>query len=198
MALDEFYAKPFDKRRKGLSLGEASSFALIMSESRAKREKRNVIGEVAGWALSNDANHMTGPSRDGSGLARAIKKAMRMADIDDDEIGSISAHGTGTIYNDEMEMKAFHSIFGDNNRPVCSIKGGIGHTMGAAGLVEVIIALKSLSEGIVPPTVNLEDVDENARGWASSSQYPLDKSKMVLSTNSGFGGVNAALVLASP
>ncbi|MFQ5560776.1 MAG: beta-ketoacyl synthase N-terminal-like domain-containing protein [Nitrospinota bacterium] len=196
MALDKNCAKPFDKKRNGLTLGEAAAFILVMSESKARREGREIFGEVAGWGLSNDANHMTGPSRDGSGLTRAIKKALQKADINEKTIGSISSHGTGTIYNDAMEMKAFRTIFGNNRRPVYSIKGGIGHSMGAAGLVEMIIALRTLRSGISPPTVNLNEVDEDARGWVSPFESSLDKYKMVLSTNSGFGGVNAALVLA--
>ncbi len=195
MALDKFYARPFDKNRSGLSLGEAAALALVMSESRAKRENREIVGEVAGWGLSNDANHMTGPSRDGSGLVRAIKKALRLADVDEEAIASICAHGTGTVYNDSMEMNAFHSVSKDSKKPVYSIKGAIGHTLGSAGLIEMIIALQSLKDGIVPPTINLENVDEAAKGWVFPDERSIDKNKMALSTNSGFGGVNAALVL---
>ena len=82
-----------------------------MSDSRASREKRPVLAEISGWGLSGDANHITGPSRDGSGLAMALRKALRSAGISMEEVGSISAHGTGTVYNDSMEMKAFKSDF---------------------------------------------------------------------------------------
>ena len=196
MALDEFAAMPFDKNRNGLSLGEAAAFAIIMSESRAKREKRKIIGEIAGWGLSDDANHMTGPSRDSDGLILAIKKALKTACIKEREIGFISAHGTGTAYNDAMEIKAFQSVFKDKKIPVYSIKGGIGHTMGAAGLVESIIVLRALKERKVPPTVNLKDVDKDALGWVSPRKHSTAQNKTALLTNAGFGGINAALVLA--
>lgn len=195
MALDKFSARPFDKERSGLSLGEAAAFALMMSDSRARQEKRKIIGEIAGWGLSDDANHMTGPSRTSEGLILAIKKAIKAACIDKKDIGFIAAHGTGTVYNDAMEIKAFHTVFKNIKIPVYSIKGAIGHTMGAAGLVEMIIALRSLKEKKVPPTVNLRDADEDALGWVSSTECPVSEKKMALITNAGFGGINAALVL---
>ncbi len=154
MALDKAPARPFDKRRAGLSVGEAAAFALVMSEERARREQRTILGEIAGWGLSDDANHMTGPSRESDGLILAITKALASAEIGSEAIGVIGAHGTGTVYNDAMEMRAFHAVFKEPV-PVYSVKGGIGHTMGAAGLVEMIIALRSLREKIVPPTVNM-------------------------------------------
>jgi 3-oxoacyl-[acyl-carrier-protein] synthase II len=196
MALDKFPARPFDKNRNGLSLGEAAAFVLIMSESRAKKEKRKILGEVEGWGLSDDANHMTGPSRTGGGLALAIKKAVKTAGMSESSVGFISAHGTGTVYNDAMEIKAFNSAFKGKNRPVYSLKGGLGHTMGAAGLVELIVALRALKEKVIPPTVNLKNVDNSARGWAFRRQRALRGNKKALITNAGFSGINAALVLA--
>lgn len=194
MALDSDKAKPFDKNRRGLSLGEAAGFMLIMSEERAAREKRPVIGEIAGWGLTNDANHITGPSKDGSGLSMAVYNSLRSADLSENEIGSISAHGTGTIYNDSMEIRAIKKVFGRRPLPVYSVKGGTGHTLGAAGLLEIIIAFESLNRRIVPPTVNLRDTDSEAEGWVSSGPQSFD-SPVTLSTNSGFGGVNSSLVL---
>jgi 3-oxoacyl-[acyl-carrier-protein] synthase II len=194
MALDKFAARPFDRNRSGLTIGEAAAFALIMSEERAKREKREIMGRIMGWGLSDDADHMTRPSSDSAGRALAIKKALELAGTGQGGIGLISAHGTGTIYNDSMEIKAFNTIF-DNIIPVYSIKGAIGHTMGAAGLVEMIIAIRALREGTVPPTVNLKDCEEGAEGWVSSAPRRLDKGKMSIITNAGFGGINAALIL---
>ncbi|MBI5664963.1 MAG: beta-ketoacyl-[acyl-carrier-protein] synthase family protein [Nitrospirae bacterium] len=195
MALDKFPARPFDKSRSGLSLGEAAGFVLLMSASRAAKEGRKVLGEVRGWGLSDDANHMTGPSRTGDGLSLAITKALKSAGADEEDIGFISAHGTGTLYNDAMEIKSFKSVF-NKDKPVYSIKGGLGHTMGAAGLVEMIIALRALKEKTVPPTVNFKDADDDAQGWASGSQRPVEENKCALLTNAGFSGINAALVLA--
>jgi len=194
MALDSNMARPFDRNRAGLTLGEAAGFMLLMSQSRASREKRPIVGEVAGWGLTSDANHMTGPSRDGSGLALAMQKAFRSAEISEDTAESVAAHGTGTVYNDSMEMKAFKMVFGTRRVPVYSIKGAIGHTMGAAGLVEAIVAFESLKKKVVPHTVNLLEVDDEAKGWVSSEAGTLDNT-VTVSTNSGFGGINSALVL---
>jgi 3-oxoacyl-[acyl-carrier-protein] synthase II len=196
MALDKQPARPFDKNRAGLNVGEAAAYALIMSEERAAREDRPVLGVIAGWGLSDDANHMTGPSRESEGLILAVSKALTSAGIGPDEVGFISAHGTGTIFNDQMEMRAFHTVFQHRERPVYSIKGGIGHTMGAAGLVEMILALRVLRERKAPPTVNLKDPDDDARGWVLDHQQPVREQTLALVTNAGFSGVNTALVLA--
>jgi 3-oxoacyl-[acyl-carrier-protein] synthase II len=195
MALDREPARPFDKNRAGLSVGEAAAYMLIMSEERALREKRAIRAELAGWGLSDDANHMTGPSRESEGMIRAIQAALGCASLGEERIGFISAHGTGTPYNDAMEMRAFRALFGDQRRPVYSIKGGIGHTMGAAGLVELIIAAKALSEQQVPPTLNLEQASDDARGWVSAQPQRLQAAGYALVTNAGFSGVNTALVL---
>jgi 3-oxoacyl-[acyl-carrier-protein] synthase II len=196
MALDPEGARPFDRNRRGLTIGEAAGFALLMNENRARREGRPVLGEIAGWGLTNDANHMTGPSRDGGGLARAIRKALQMSGLAPAAIQSISAHGTGTSYNDAMEMKAFRQVFGASGTvPTYSVKGGIGHTMGAAGLVEALIAFESLRQRTVPPTVNLRQADEDAAGWATTQATATGRAAATLSTNSGFGGINVALVL---
>lgn len=194
MALDPDVAKPFDKNRQGLSLGEAAGYMLLMSEERSAKGNTAVMGEVAGWGLTNDANHITGPSRDGSGLYQAIYSSLKSAGIAENKIGSISAHGTGTVYNDSMEMKAIRTVFAESTLPVYSVKGGIGHTLGAAGLLEIIISFKSLDKKITPPTVNLFNIDEEAKGWVFP--YPQTfESSYTLSTNSGFGGVNSALIL---
>jgi 3-oxoacyl-[acyl-carrier-protein] synthase II len=150
---------------------------------------------MAGWGLSTDANHMTGPSRDGSGLGRAIEHALARAGMSPDAIGSISAHGTGTPYNDSMEMKAFRRVFAESARPVYSLKGSIGHTMGAAGLVELAMSLQSLKAGVVPPSANLTRVDPEAEGWVHGTAIPAHDMGAVLSTNSGFGGTNSALIV---
>jgi len=194
MALDPDGARPFDAKRRGLSVGEAAGFALLMSAERAERENRPSLGELAGWGLSNDANHMTGPSRDGSALAHAIETSLTHAKISLTAISMICAHGTGTPYNDAMELKAFKTVFPEP-KPLFSVKGGTGHTMGAAGLVETLLTLRGQREGFVPSTVGLKQPDEEATGWASPEAVQLKESEWALSTNSGFGGVNAALVL---
>jgi len=194
MALDKDMARPFDENRRGLSLGEAAAFILLMSEERASREDRPVLARISGWGLTSDANHITSPSRDGIGLALALRRALRTANVSAEEVGSISAHGTGTEYNDSMEMKAFKSVFKRRALPTYSLKGGIGHTMGTAGLVDIIVAIEALREKVVPPTVNLLEADDEAKGWASPEPCACD-SAITVSTNSGFGGINCAVVL---
>ncbi len=193
MALDREPARPFDRNRAGLSLGDGAGFILLMSRGRAEREGRAVHGEIAGWGMSADANHMTGPSRDGSGLKRAVQGALEKAEVSSREIGAISGHGTGTLYNDSMEMKAYNAVF-DRPVPLYSIKGALGHTMGAAGLIEACVALSVLREREIPLTVGLKDIDPEAREWVSSKKRILENNAVLLN-NAGFGGVNAALVL---
>lgn len=196
MALDKLPARPFDRGRAGLSVGEAAGLMLLMSEERAVREERRIACRIAGWGISNDANHMTGPSRESEGLIRAINSAFESSGIEKEGIGFISAHGTGTPYNDQMEIRAFRSIFGDAALPTYGIKGGIGHTMGAAGLLETAVAAKAMSENVIPPTVNLLEPDNDAAGWVSTLPQPVRPGTAALVTNAGFNGVNSALLLA--
>lgn len=195
MALDPEAARPFDRDRKGLTVGEAAAYAVIMDSGRARREGRPVLGRIVGWGLSDDANHMTGPSRSSEGLILAVRKALRSGGMDAGGIGCISAHGTGTVYNDAMEMRAFHEVFGGRPVPVYSIKGGIGHTMGAAGLVEIITALRAVRERTAPPTVNLRTPDADAAGWAAPSVQRLGDGAAALVTNAGFSGINTAVIV---
>lgn len=195
LALDPEGARPFDRNRRGLTLGEGAALALLMDERRARESGRPVLGRLTGWGLSCDANHMTGPAKDGAGLARAVHAALARAGQSRDGVASISAHGTGTSFNDAMELRAFRAVFGDELPPVYSIKGAVGHTLGAAGLVEVIVGLESLRRGLVPPSVNLKEPDTDARGVVSAQTRPQAKGAAVLSTNSGFGGINAAVIL---
>jgi 3-oxoacyl-[acyl-carrier-protein] synthase II len=195
MALDKIPARPFDKNRAGLSVGEAAAFLVLMSEERAVRERWPILGEIAGWGMSDDANHMTGPSRESEGLVRAIHAALQSAGITARQVGFISAHGTGTPYNDAMEMRAFRSVFEERKVPVYSIKGAIGHTMGTAGMVEMILARRAQRENIVPPTVNLVEADDDALGWVADRPQAIEPNSIALVTNAGFSGVNTALVL---
>ena len=186
--------RPFDSNRQGLSLGEGAATLLLMSEGRAKREGRDRLGTVCGWGISNDANHITAPVRGGAGLALAINKALTSAHRQPDEIAAICAHGTGTIYNDRMELDAFNKVFHQRRLPIFSVKGAIGHTLGAAGGIETILGLKALATKIAPPTVGFATPEEGAQGQVSADQQTI-AGDFILTTNSGFGGINAALVL---
>jgi 3-oxoacyl-[acyl-carrier-protein] synthase II len=125
-ALSPFPCRPFDRDRKGLSLGEGAAALLLMNAARARRENLDQLGTVLGWGISNDATHITAPAKSGRGLVQAVDQALRSAKRKPEEITAISAHGTGTVYNDLMELNAFRQVFGERKVPMYSIKGAIG------------------------------------------------------------------------
>jgi 3-oxoacyl-(acyl-carrier-protein) synthase len=186
MSLSAGPARPFDADRSGLTLGEAAAWALVSRGGNGM--------SILGWGNTTDAVHMTAPDRNAGGLSRAIAKTFAMSGRSPNEIGLIAAHGTGTIYSDAMEMSAFRQNFA-SPRPVFSVKGGIGHTLAAAGLVQILVAGRAISRGHAPPTVGLSNIDESAAGWARGDAVDLGTSRLALSTNSGFGGVNTAIIL---
>jgi len=166
-ALSPFPCRPFDRDRKGLSLGEGAAALLLMNAARARRENRNQLGTVLGWGIANDATHITAPAKSGRGLVLAIDQALRSANRKPEEITAISAHGTGTVYNDLTELTAFRQVFGQRKMPIYSIKGAIGHTLGAAGGIEIILGLKSLSNRMIPPTIGFSNPEKGAEGQVS-------------------------------
>lgn len=189
-----FPCRPFDRDRNGITLGDGAAMLLLMSEERAKKEGRSCQAVIRGWGVANDAFHITSPVEDGSGLVAAIDKALKRAALTADDISAVGAHGTGTMYNDLMELKAFNQVFGGRKMPTYSVKGNIGHTLGAAGGIEVSLATKALAEQTIPPTAGFENPEEGAEGRISSRPAPF-KGDYMLTTNSGFGGINAAIVL---
>ena len=178
--------RPYDKDRIGLNLGEAAGAFILTSE-----EKTSTI-EVLGAGVSNDANHISGPSRTGDGLYLAIKSAMVESAVKAKDIDFISGHGTATSFNDEMESKAF-KLAGLENAPVNSLKGYWGHTLGAAGLIESIASIESMKENLLIKTLGYENsgvsVDINVIKESQSLSI-----KTILKTASGFGGTNAAII----
>jgi 3-oxoacyl-[acyl-carrier-protein] synthase II len=194
-ALSPEPCRPFDARRDGLSLGDGAAALLLTSPDLALRGGMKPLGSIIGWASANDASHVTAPARDARGLVRAIRLALKRAGIGEGEVAGISAHGTGTVYNDAMELTAFGDVFGGRTLPVNSLKGAIGHTLGAAGAIETAVALKSLDAGVLPPTAGLAEADAAARGRVSRELQPI-AGRYLLKTSSGFGGINCALVLA--
>ena len=193
-ALSRTPCRPFDRNRSGLTLGEGAATLLLMSAERARRERRSCLGTILGWAAVNDASHITAPARNACGLIRAIHLALRMSARESRDIAAVCAHGTGTVYNDLMELKAFNQVFGDRRIPVYSVKGAIGHTLGAAGGIEVAVSLQTLANQIAPPTVGFYAPEEGAAGSVSSKSAGI-AGDCLLTTNSGFGGINAALIL---
>lgn len=193
-ALTKDLVRPFDKDRSGLALGEGAAFLALESKASAKARGARIYAEVAGYSSAADANHMTGPDREGRGLASAIGKALKKAGLA--RVDYISAHGTGTPYNDQMETLAIKRAFPDSafDIPVSSIKSMIGHSFGAAGAIEAVTCIKAMETASVPPTVNLETDDpacdlDYVKGLAR--EVKVDSA---LSLSAGFGGQNAALV----
>ena len=193
-AMSPVPCRPFDKDRKGMNIGEGAACLLLMNGEKAKWDGRTPMGILSGWSVTNDAVHITAPAIDGAGLILAMKKALAISGLQEEAVSAICAHGTGTIYNDLMELVSFKNVFGDRKVPVFSVKGAIGHTMGAAGGIEAALCLKCLASGMIPPTAGLTVPEKEAEGLVSPEPTMID-CDYILSTNSGFGGVNAAVII---
>ena len=188
-ALSDTPCKPYDEARNGLNLGEATASIYITSdENLVKKNDIKIIGDGA----INDANHISGPSRTGEGLFRSIKSAMKEAKIESSQIEFISAHGTATIYNDEMESIAF-SRLELQNIPINSLKGYYGHTLGASGLLETVIGIESLKRNRLYKSLGFENpgTSEKINVITTNKDTAL---KIFLKTASGFGGCNTAVI----
>lgn len=182
--------KPYDKNRNGINLGEATAAVFMTSElDQTEKFRFKVLGDSA----INDANHISGPSRTGDGLFASIKNAMKEAKVSAEQIDFISAHGTATLYNDEMEAIAFNRM-DLQNIPLNSMKAYYGHCLGASGLLESIISMESALHNTLLPSKNFEEMgvsqDLNIIKENQSAEI-----KYILKTASGFGGCNAAVVL---
>lgn len=179
--------RPFDAARKGVNLGEAAATIIL-----SRNPGDDPLARLYSGATSNDANHISGPSRTGAELALAIDRALKEAVVDKAQIGMISSHGTATLYNDEMEAKAF-ALAGLLHSPVHSMKGYVGHTLGGAGVLESAMILESLRRQLLIPSAGYEQsgVSEPLRITTRMESAPID---YVLKTASGFGGCNAAMV----
>lgn len=182
--------KPYDKNRNGISLGEATAAVYITSElNQSEKFKFKILGDSA----INDANHISGPSRTGDGLYESVKNAMKEAKISADQINFISAHGTATLYNDEMEAIAFNRM-NLQNVPLNSLKGFYGHCLGAAGLLESIISMESAMHNTLIQSKNFEE-QGTSKSLNIIKENQTATIKYILKTASGFGGCNAAIVL---
>ncbi|WPU98763.1 beta-ketoacyl synthase N-terminal-like domain-containing protein [Mucilaginibacter sp. cycad4] len=187
-AISPELCKPFDVSRNGINLGEGAATVILSAE----KPLGEAIELVSG-AISNDANHISGPSRTGEELYYAINKAMDVAGLKSAEIDFISAHGTATIYNDDMEAKAI-TLAGLQLVPLNSLKGFYGHTLGASGLIEAIISARSLQRNLVIPTKGFKE-QSGANPVNVCNQLISKPLNNCLKIASGFGGCNAAIIL---
>lgn len=187
-ALSNEVCRPFDADRKGINLGEGAATVILSSDTEYKHNVR-----LTGGSVSNDANHISGPSRTGEELFQSIKYSLKEAGLSKEDIGLISAHGTATPYNDEMEAKAV-ALAGLQHVPLNSLKGYFGHTLGAAGLIETILTKQSMLDNTIVPTPRFKNlgVSVNVNVSAQPASATIFNS---LKTASGFGGCNAAVVI---
>ncbi|MBP5319136.1 MAG: beta-ACP synthase [Paludibacteraceae bacterium] len=184
--------RPFDAARDGLSMGEACG-AVLLTCDRAECQAPAVA--VAGGAVSNDANHISGPSRTGDGLYLAMREAMREAGVTTADIDFVGLHGTATVYNDEMESKAV-ALAGLSDKPANSFKPYIGHTLGACGVIESVLMVAQLRNHRIWGTLGFEQLGTPQPLQVSASHRDLPHAQVCLKSASGFGGCNAAIVFA--
>ena len=189
-------SRPFEKNRDGFIMGEGAGVLVLESYEHAKARGARIYCELAGYAATCDAYHITQPDPEGKGLSMAMKRALASAGASTDSVDYINAHGTSTPYNDKFETLAIKKIFGERaaSIPVSSTKSMTGHLLGAAGGIESVICVKTIEKGIVPPTMNLVEPDPDCDLDYVPNVARQVAVKTVLSNNLGFGGQNASVV----
>ncbi len=190
-------SRPFDAERDGFVMGEGCGILILEALEHAEARSARIYAEVLGQATSSDAGHSAAPDTEGRGAANAMQWALDDAGCVREEVGYINAHGTGTIANDVMETKAIKRVFGERayQIPISSTKSMIGHCMGGSGALEAIACVKSLEQGIIHPTINLETPDPGCDLDYVPNQARKIDFRVALSNSFGFGGQNACLVL---
>ncbi len=191
----EAACRPFSADRKGIVLAEGAAVLILESLDHAHRRGQPVLGEIAGFGATSDAGHLTDPSTDGA--ARAMAMALADAGIVANEVDYINAHGTGTRANDATETAAIKTVFGTAayQIPVSSTKSLHGHAMGASGAIEIAASLAALSEGVIPPTINLDAPDPECDLDYVANAARQGRVGTFLSNSFGFGGMNAVVAL---
>lgn len=188
-------SRPWDQGRDGFVMGEGSGIVVLEELEHAKKRGAKIYAEVVGYGLSGDAHHITAPHPGGKGAYRAMEMALKRGNINAEEVGYINAHGTSTPLGDELELGAMGRLFG-NKVSISSTKSSIGHLLGAAGGIEAIFTIKALSEGVLPPTLNLRNPSESCRDFDLVPLVAKEKKlEYALSNSFGFGGTNASLLL---
>ncbi len=186
---------PFDRRREGFVMGEGATALVLEEYEHAKQRGAHIYGEVCGYGATCDAYHMTSPQPQGDGGARAMELALKEAAYTREDLVYINAHGTGTPKNDSTETLAIHRVLGEAapRAFVSSTKSMTGHMLGAAGALEAMVCLKALEDGVLPPTINLKEPDEECDLFYIPDQAIGQKVTLALSNSLGFGGHNASL-----
>ena len=188
-------SKPFDKNRDGFIMSEGSAMLVLESLDSAQKRGANILAEIVGYGITNDAYHITQPHNESKGAASAIDLALKDASINKDEVSYINAHGTSTYYNDMLETQAIKQVFGDQAKDllISSTKSMTGHMLGATGAIEAINCIYAMNHGIIPPTINYETPDPEC-----DLNYVPNKSiesnlTITMSNSFGFGGHNSVL-----
>tara|TARA_B100001146_G_scaffold200801_1_gene191666 strand:+ start:1123 stop:2343 length:1221 start_codon:yes stop_codon:yes gene_type:complete len=188
-------SKPFDKNRDGFIMSEGSAMLVLESLDSAQKRGANILAEIVGYGITNDAYHITQPHNESKGAASAIDLALKDASINKDEVSYINAHGTSTYYNDMLETQAIKQVFGNHAKDllVSSTKSMTGHMLGATGAIEAITCIYAMNHGIIPPTINYETPDPEC-----DLNYVPNKSiesnlTITMSNSFGFGGHNSVL-----
>jgi 3-oxoacyl-[acyl-carrier-protein] synthase II len=188
--------RPFDQGRDGFIMGEGAGVLVLESLEHAQARGARIYCELAGYAATCDAFHITQPDPEGKGLSMAMKRALASASLRPDQIDYINAHGTSTPYNDKFETLAIKKVFGEHARniPISSTKSMTGHLLGAAGGIESVICVKTIQSQLIAPTINLENPDPDCDLDYVPNVARATKVQTVLSNNLGFGGQNASVV----
>jgi nodulation protein E len=190
--------RPFSRDRNGMILGEGAAMLVIESAEHAEARGARSLAEIVGFGMSSDAHHITQPSSEGG--AKAVRMALRDAGLRPDQIGYVSAHGTGTTVNDVTETRALHLAFGDHasKLAISSTKALHGHTLGAAGAIEIAATALSLQNGILPATINFNEPDPECDLDYIPNQAREAHVEYAISNSFAFGGLNAVVALRNP
>jgi 3-oxoacyl-[acyl-carrier-protein] synthase II len=193
-------SRPWDEARDGFVMGEGAGILVLEEYEHAKNRDAKIYAEVIGYGMSGDAFHLTAPAEDGNGAFRSMRNALKSARLSPDKIDYINAHGTSTPLGDEIELGAVKRLFGDHayELSMSSTKSAIGHLLGAAGSVEAIFAILALRDGVVPPTLNLDNPSPSCDIDLVPKQAKERRVRYALSNSFGFGGTNASLIFSGP
>lgn len=191
-------SRPFDEGRDGFVIGEGAGVVILEEYEHAKKRGAKIYAEVIGYGLSGDAYHITSPREDGDGGFRAMQAALKRAGLNPGDVDYINAHGTSTPLGDGIECGAVKRLFEPalDKLMMSSTKSAIGHLLGAAGAVEAIYSIKAIETGVIPPTLNLENVSESCTGVDLVPKVAKEKKvRVALSNSFGFGGTNASVIM---